>query len=189
MVSCTGMLKLFSSFPLSLCSGIWSLPIFWWTAVVTSKLLTSALRRALWRNPQKNPSASASCAVLSCALYNCVDHALLPLACVLIPQFCSFAFCVATSLPHPPVLAGACNPPLRYVVTRWYRPPEIMLGMRSYGAAVDMWGVGCIFGQLLCGEVLFPGADYRDMVCIFHTYGAASHSSITFCSFDGYLLL
>ena len=51
-----------------------------------------------------------------------------------------------------------------YVVTRWYRAPEIMLGCRNYGTPIDVWGVGCIFGQLLCGEVLFPGQDYLDMV-------------------------
>jgi serine/threonine protein kinase len=52
----------------------------------------------------------------------------------------------------------------QYVVTRWYRPPEIMLGCKKYDAAIDVWGAGCIFGQLLCGKVLFPGTDYMDMV-------------------------
>ena len=28
------------------------------------------------------------------------------------------------------------------VVTRWYRPPELLLGARRYGGEVDMWGVG-----------------------------------------------
>ena len=28
------------------------------------------------------------------------------------------------------------------VVTRWYRPPELLLGARQYGGEVDMWGVG-----------------------------------------------
>jgi serine/threonine protein kinase len=58
-----------------------------------------------------------------------------------------------------------------YVVTRWYRAPEIMLGCKDYGAPVDMWGVGCIFGELLCGEALFPGADYLDMVLFFCACG------------------
>lgn len=30
------------------------------------------------------------------------------------------------------------------VVTRWYRPPELLLGARHYGGAVDMWGVGYV---------------------------------------------
>jgi serine/threonine-protein kinase BUR1 len=28
------------------------------------------------------------------------------------------------------------------VVTRWYRPPELLLGERYYGAEIDLWGVG-----------------------------------------------
>jgi serine/threonine protein kinase len=52
----------------------------------------------------------------------------------------------------------------QYVVTRWYRAPEIMLGCKKYGPAIGVWGVGCIFGQLMCGEVLFPGSCYIDMV-------------------------
>ena len=28
------------------------------------------------------------------------------------------------------------------VVTRWYRPPELLLGLRKYTTAIDMWGVG-----------------------------------------------
>lgn len=30
------------------------------------------------------------------------------------------------------------------VVTRWYRPPELLLGARQYGGEVDMWGIGCV---------------------------------------------
>jgi len=28
------------------------------------------------------------------------------------------------------------------VVTRWYRPPELLLGERKYTTAIDLWGVG-----------------------------------------------
>ena len=28
------------------------------------------------------------------------------------------------------------------VVTRWYRPPELLLGERKYTSAIDLWGVG-----------------------------------------------
>lgn len=47
-----------------------------------------------------------------------------------------------------------------YVVTRWYRAPEIMLSYQSYTKAIDVWAVGCIFAELLGGKVLFPGKDY-----------------------------
>ncbi len=30
------------------------------------------------------------------------------------------------------------------VVTRWYRPPELLLGARQYGGEVDIWGIGSV---------------------------------------------
>lgn len=30
------------------------------------------------------------------------------------------------------------------VVTRWYRPPELLLGERQYTCAVDIWGIGSV---------------------------------------------
>lgn len=45
-----------------------------------------------------------------------------------------------------------------HVVTRWYRPPELMLCPDGlYGYAVDLWSVGCIFAELLGRHPLFPG--------------------------------
>lgn len=44
-----------------------------------------------------------------------------------------------------------------YVVTLWYRAPELLLAADQYGPPVDLWSVGCIFAELLNGEVLFPG--------------------------------
>ena len=35
-----------------------------------------------------------------------------------------------------------------HIVTRWYRAPEIILLEKDYGPAVDMWGLGCITGEL-----------------------------------------
>jgi len=36
-----------------------------------------------------------------------------------------------------------------YVVTRWYRAPEIMLACQDYTKAIDVWSVGCIFAEML----------------------------------------
>ncbi|CAH0487216.1 unnamed protein product [Peronospora farinosa] len=47
-----------------------------------------------------------------------------------------------------------------YVVTRWYRAPEIMLSSREYTKAIDIWSTGCIFAELLGRTPLFPGDDY-----------------------------
>ena len=44
------------------------------------------------------------------------------------------------------------------VVTLWYRPPELLFGRRMYTTALDMWSVGCIFGEMLIGKPLFAGA-------------------------------
>lgn len=37
----------------------------------------------------------------------------------------------------------------QHVVTRWYRPPELILLQGQYTAAVDVWSFGCIFGELI----------------------------------------
>ncbi|PHH70190.1 hypothetical protein CDD82_7289 [Ophiocordyceps australis] len=53
-------------------------------------------------------------------------------------------------------------PPCRLtqlVVTLWYRAPELLLGTLSYGPAIDMWSVGCIFGELLSREPILQGAN------------------------------
>ena len=48
----------------------------------------------------------------------------------------------------------------QYVVTRWYRAPEILLLVRRYTTAVDLWSVGCILAELLRRQPLFPGRSY-----------------------------
>ncbi|MBA0609555.1 hypothetical protein Godav_021592, partial [Gossypium davidsonii] len=47
-----------------------------------------------------------------------------------------------------------------YVVTRWYRAPELLLSCSEYTAAIDIWSVGCILGEIMTREPLFPGKDY-----------------------------
>uniref|UniRef100_A0A914LS82 Stress-activated protein kinase JNK n=1 Tax=Meloidogyne incognita TaxID=6306 RepID=A0A914LS82_MELIC len=48
-----------------------------------------------------------------------------------------------------------------YVVTRYYRAPEVILGV-PYKENVDVWAIGCIFAELLTRKVFFPGTDYID---------------------------
>ncbi|KAK4391137.1 Mitogen-activated protein kinaseMMK1 [Sesamum angolense] len=47
-----------------------------------------------------------------------------------------------------------------YVVTRWYRAPELLLNSSDYTAAIDVWSVGCIFMELMDRRPLFPGRDH-----------------------------
>ena len=52
-----------------------------------------------------------------------------------------------------------------YVVTRWYRCPELLLAPHiPYDGAIDLWSVGCIFGELLNRRPLFPGKSYVHQV-------------------------
>ncbi|XP_043076991.1 mitogen-activated protein kinase 9 isoform X3 [Puntigrus tetrazona] len=48
-----------------------------------------------------------------------------------------------------------------YVVTRYYRAPEVILGMK-YKENVDIWSVGCIMGEMVKGSVIFQGTDHID---------------------------
>ncbi|RNF06725.1 mitogen-activated protein kinase, putative,protein kinase [Trypanosoma rangeli] len=47
-----------------------------------------------------------------------------------------------------------------YVVTRWYRPPELMLMSDDYDGAIDLWGVACLAVEMFTRHPLFPGRDY-----------------------------
>lgn len=51
-----------------------------------------------------------------------------------------------------------------YVVTRWYRAPEVILNASEYTKAIDIWSIGCIIAELLGRTPLFPGEDFLDQV-------------------------
>ncbi|KAK4410330.1 Serine/threonine-protein kinase PRP4 [Sesamum angolense] len=50
-----------------------------------------------------------------------------------------------------------------YLVSRFYRAPEIILGL-PYDHPMDMWSVGCCLFELYTGKVLFPGPTNNDML-------------------------
>ncbi|KAI7875609.1 Pkinase-domain-containing protein, partial [Lichtheimia hyalospora FSU 10163] len=65
------------------------------------------------------------------------------------------------------------------VVTRWYRPPELFLGERRYTSAIDMWGVGCILGELLKLRPILQGIDDIDQLKrIFQLCGSPNESNM-----------
>lgn len=60
--------------------------------------------------------------------------------------------------------------------TGWYRAPEIVLSSETYTKAVDMWSVGCIFGELLGRKPLFPGSDHvQQLSCILEVRVPTAH--------------
>ncbi|RYO89132.1 hypothetical protein DL766_008525 [Monosporascus sp. MC13-8B] len=50
-----------------------------------------------------------------------------------------------------------------YLVSRFYRAPEIILGM-PYDYAVDMWSIGCTLYELYTGKILFTGDSNNQML-------------------------
>lgn len=55
-----------------------------------------------------------------------------------------------------------CDLPMKmtdYVVTRWYRAPELLLGC-AYNEKVDVWSLGCVIAECFSGKPLFPGNNY-----------------------------
>ena len=51
-----------------------------------------------------------------------------------------------------------------YIQSRFYRSPEVMLGLR-YGTAIDMWSLACLLAELYTGYPLFPGIPPQASHC------------------------
>jgi serine/threonine protein kinase len=59
------------------------------------------------------------------------------------------------------------------VGTSFYRAPELLLGDRGYGGAIDMWAIGCVMAELLSGKPLFPGqGDFEQLGFIANLLGS-----------------
>ncbi|GLT43254.1 hypothetical protein SLA2020_172180 [Shorea laevis] len=68
-----------------------------------------------------------------------------------------------------------------YVVTRWYRAPELLLNSSDYNAAIDVWSVGCIFMELMNRKPLFPGRDHvHQMHLLIELLGTPTESDLGF---------
>lgn len=70
-------------------------------------------------------------------------------------------FGLARTLNEDPSLRGNMSP---YVVTRWYRPPEILLETSSFSAASDIWSLGCVFAEFALHRPLFKGHSTRSQL-------------------------
>ncbi|KEF61753.1 CMGC/CDK protein kinase [Exophiala aquamarina CBS 119918] len=65
------------------------------------------------------------------------------------------------------------------VVTRWYRPPELLLQLRKYTTAIDLWGVGCVFGEMYKEKPILAGnSDVNQAHLIFDLVGSPTDESM-----------
>ncbi|XP_067005433.2 mitogen-activated protein kinase 15 [Anabrus simplex] len=86
-----------------------------------------------------------------------------------------------------------CNPPplTDYVVSCWYRAPELLLGSKRYTRGVDMWSLGCVLGEMLIDKPLFPGTStFNQMELLLATIKPPSSEEIErfFPNYEGLFL-
>lgn len=62
-----------------------------------------------------------------------------------------------------------------YIQSRFYRSPEVILGM-NYAMAIDMWSLGCILAEMYTGYPIFPGEnEHEQLACIMEVLGVPDH--------------
>lgn len=59
---------------------------------------------------------------------------------------------------------GPAQAMTEYVVTRWYRAPELLLAGDEYSTAIDMWSAGCLIAELYTRKPIFPGRDVKNQI-------------------------
>lgn len=70
-----------------------------------------------------------------------------------------------------------------YVVTRWYRAPEVMVSCQDYDFRIDTWAIGCIMAELFGKKPIFPGDDYvKQINLIIGTLGSPTAEDCAFIS-------
>jgi cyclin-dependent kinase 7 len=52
------------------------------------------------------------------------------------------------------------------VITRWYRPPELLFGARHYSGAVDIWAVGLVFAELIIRAPFLPAENEVEQISL-----------------------
>jgi serine/threonine protein kinase len=56
------------------------------------------------------------------------------------------------------------EPNVSYICSRYYRAPELIFGSTKYTTSIDVWSLGCVLGELLIGQPLFPGETSVDQL-------------------------
>lgn len=86
------------------------------------------------------------------------------------------------------IVGGGTAPYTGYVVTRWYRAPEVLVG-DDYGPEVDIWSLGCLFAEMVLGRPLFPGDSTASQLAhIMQVVGKLSPRQLAFKSMNAKLL-
>ncbi|CAF2027213.1 unnamed protein product [Rotaria magnacalcarata] len=68
----------------------------------------------------------------------------------------------------------------QYVVTRWYRAPEVILGYTEYSQAIDLWSMGCILAEMFGRKPIFSGTNtIAQIQLIFIILGTPSKAYLT----------
>jgi glycogen synthase kinase 3 beta len=71
------------------------------------------------------------------------------------------------------------EPNVSYICSRYYRAPELIFGATDYTTAIDVWSVGCVFGEMILGRPLFPGESGMDqLVEIIKVLGTPSREEV-----------
>ena len=53
---------------------------------------------------------------------------------------------------------------ISYICSRFYRPPELVIGATIYGPQVDVWSMGCVIAELVYNKSIFPGKNADDQL-------------------------
>lgn len=65
------------------------------------------------------------------------------------------------------------------MATRWYRSPEILLGSTRYSTAIDIWAVGCLLAEMICGKPILPGSSTMNQIeKIIQLFGPPSNEDV-----------
>lgn len=56
------------------------------------------------------------------------------------------------------------EPNVSYICSRYYRAPELIFGASEYTTKIDVWSTGCVIGEFMLGQPLFPGENGADQL-------------------------
>ncbi len=68
---------------------------------------------------------------------------------------------------------------IAYICSRFYRPPELVLGATIYTTQVDVWSMGCVIAELVLNKPIFAGKSANDQLLeIMKILGTPTHEQV-----------